>query len=373
MCSQLACPPDTFRCLDNTCVSAKLVCNGINDCSDGSDERSMMCKRFHACRPGEFKCANGRCVDETDICDGENDCTDNSDEDDCEDPICRWNTCSQLCFKDVNSTHVCKCTRGFHKTPDGSCLAYGQTATLILVVEAELRLMSPYKAGAANQLFGKHVLTNAQGYKVDTIDVYHKQQRLTVFWTNNHNKMVESMHIQFNERYRTERDTAIRTVLSDLKQPRGLAVDWVSQKLYVTDLSRIVVSTLNGSQSYTLISGNMKDPRDIVLAPSEGLLFWADWGPKAVIETAYMDGNKRRVLVDNIIWPTGLAIDYPKQRLYWADPKSRVIASVNFNGTARHITHHFDEGKLLTSCLLCMSRVTPLVEFVIVSKLGKER
>lgn len=345
MCSQLACPPESFRCTDNTCISSKLICNGAKDCKDGSDERAMMCKIFYSCSEGEFKCSNRHCIDAELVCNGENDCTDNSDEAECEDSICRWNTCSQLCFKDVNNTHVCKCSNGFHKTLDGGCQAYGETPTLILVVEAELRLMSPDKPGAANQLFGKHVLTSAQGYKVDTVDIYHKQEQLTAFWTNNHNKRVESMHIRFSERHRAERDAPIRTVMSDLKQPRGLAVDWITHKIYVTDLSRILVSTFNGSQIYTLINGSMKDPRDIVLAPSEGLLFWADWGPKAVIETAYMDGNKRRVLINDLIWPTGLAIDYPKQRLYWSDPKARIIVSVNFNGTNRHVTHHFNEGK----------------------------
>ncbi|KAK9679907.1 Low-density lipoprotein receptor repeat class B [Popillia japonica] len=342
MCAHLACSPGHFRCLDNTCISSKLICNGVDDCKDGSDESPITCKRVHTCASHEFKCANGHCIEESEVCDGENDCVDNSDENDCEDTICNWNTCSQLCFKYTNNSHVCKCSPGFHKTPDGGCQAYGEPPTLVLVVEAELRLMSPYKAGAANQLIRKQVLTNAQGYKVDTIDVFHKQQQLIVFWTNNHNKRVESMLINPSERYRIERDTTIRTVLSDLKQPRGLAVDWITHKIYVTDLNRILVSTFNGSQSYTLISGDMSDPRDIVLAPAEGLLFWADWGPKAVIETAYMDGNKRRVLVDDIIWPTGLAIDYPKQRLYWADPKARIIASINFNGTAKHITHQFN-------------------------------
>lgn len=346
MCAHLACSPGHFRCLDNTCISSKLICNGVDDCKDGSDESPITCKRVHTCASHEFKCANGHCIEESEVCDGENDCVDNSDENDCEDTICNWNTCSQLCFKYTNNSHVCKCSPGFHKTPDGGCQAYGEPPTLVLVVEAELRLMSPYKAGAANQLIRKQVLTNAQGYKVDTIDVFHKQQQLIVFWTNNHNKRVESMLINPSERYRIERDTTIRTVLSDLKQPRGLAVDWITHKIYVTDLNRILVSTFNGSQSYTLISGDMSDPRDIVLAPAEGLLFWADWGPKAVIETAYMDGNKRRVLVDDIIWPTGLAIDYPKQRLYWADPKARIIASINFNGTAKHITHQFNSGIL---------------------------
>lgn len=85
--------------------------------------------------------------------------------------------------------------------------------------------------------------------------------------------------------------------------------------------------------------------RDLVVASDQGVLFWADWGPTARIETANMDGYKRRILVSTgILWPTGLAIDHGTNRLYWADPKTMTIESVLYDGTDRHIIRHFDKG-----------------------------
>ena len=52
-----------------------------------------------------------------------------------------------------------------------------------------------------------------------------------------------------------------------------------------------------------------------------------------------MDGSDHRFLVNgtNITWPNGLAIDYNKNRIYWADAKTDVVESINLDGTDRKI------------------------------------
>ncbi|KAH1001198.1 hypothetical protein HUJ04_013441 [Dendroctonus ponderosae] len=50
----------------------------------------------------------------------------------------------------------------------------------------------------------------------------------------------------------------------------------------------------------------------------------------------------RKVLVDNLQWPTSLAIDYPTKRLYWCDPKSSKVESVRFDGKNRQVVKTFD-------------------------------
>ena len=44
---------------------------------------------------------------------------------------------------------------------------------------------------------------------------------------------------------------------------------------------------------------------------------------------------------DGTAWPSGIAIDYVKQRLYWADTKKHTIETTDFNGIDRHIVYTF--------------------------------
>lgn len=65
------------------------------------------------------------------------------------------------------------------------------------------------------------------------------------------------------------------------------------------------------------------------------VMFWTDWGGKAKIESAGMDGTHRRTVVDDedyVAWPNGLAVDLVLERLYWADAKHKHIMSVDYDG-----------------------------------------
>ena len=49
-------------------------------------------------------------------------------------------------------------------------------------------------------------------------------------------------------------------------------------------------------------------------------MFWSDWGEKARIVRASMDGTGRRdVITTDIKKPKGLAVDYKDPRLFWLD------------------------------------------------------
>lgn len=57
-----------------------------------------------------------------------------------------------------------------------------------------------------------------------------------------------------------------------LATPEGLAVDWITGKLYWIDsnLDQIEVAELNGDMRTTLIAGGMEHPRAIALDPGQG-------------------------------------------------------------------------------------------------------
>ncbi|CAH0551681.1 unnamed protein product [Brassicogethes aeneus] len=340
-CFSFACPMGRFRCKNHKCVPISALCDGYSHCSDNSDEDKYICTRHGLCTAKQFTCKNGNCIDKRFVCDGFNNCGDDSDESNCDDSTCQWNSCSQICVESKKHGVLCKCAQGYVHSKNHTCSAEGDVAELVVAVEADLRLMSPYKSGDPS-VFKKTLATE---FKVDAVDILYGKRQAEAFWTDHHNGRVQSLIIRVDTDGRSNRDADVpKTVLQKLQDPRGISLDWVAKRIYVTDKNRILVSTLDGKTTYTLLSGNMQQPRDIVVAPAQGLLFWVDWGPIARIETAHMDGDKRKMLVSSgILWPTGLAIDYPKSRLYWSDPKTMTIECVKFDGTDRQIIHRFNK------------------------------
>lgn len=74
-----------FSCSDGRCLPLKLRCNGVNDCSDGSDEA---CGCSDYCRGEDyFLCEDNLCLSinpgESIACDGVQQCIDGSDEKSC--------------------------------------------------------------------------------------------------------------------------------------------------------------------------------------------------------------------------------------------------------------------------------------------------
>ncbi|BFZ23346.1 hypothetical protein BsWGS_26385 [Bradybaena similaris] len=75
------CSREESTCSNGQCIPKDYVCDGEQDCTDGSDERS--CTHALPCEPNEFRCNNGRCALKIWRCDGDDDCFDNSDESSC--------------------------------------------------------------------------------------------------------------------------------------------------------------------------------------------------------------------------------------------------------------------------------------------------
>ncbi|CAG5013250.1 unnamed protein product [Parnassius apollo] len=119
MCAHTACHPPMLRCSDNTCIPQNLICDGYEDCKDGSDENLQLCRHSvntEGCAEGEVLCPDGRCAPTESAC--------------VEQGACSWRSCPQLCLPKHEHNFTCKCVSGYkqRQLPDGSltCEAGGR-------------------------------------------------------------------------------------------------------------------------------------------------------------------------------------------------------------------------------------------------------
>ena len=68
-----------FACTSGTCINDFLLCDGPEDCNDGSDETILQCGQT-TCPDLSFRCLYGACIDGDKRCNDKIDCADSSDE-----------------------------------------------------------------------------------------------------------------------------------------------------------------------------------------------------------------------------------------------------------------------------------------------------
>ncbi len=53
----------SFSCSDGDCIPFELVCDGVDDCGDNSDEQNELClDESLLCGSDRFQCNNGNCL-----------------------------------------------------------------------------------------------------------------------------------------------------------------------------------------------------------------------------------------------------------------------------------------------------------------------
>ena len=96
----------------------------------------------------------------------------------------------------------------------------------------------------------------------------------------------------------------VDTLVTGLKDPRGLALDGKDGQIYWTDENSIFRVSLNGSNVDTLVTG-LKDPRGLALDGKDGQIYWTD---ENSIFRASLNGSNVDTLVTGIGIPTGIVL-----------------------------------------------------------------
>ena len=104
--------------------------------------------------------------------------------------------------------------------------------------------------------------------------------------------------------------------------------------MYWTDAGN---NTLEQSDLYglsrTVLLSNVDEPRGIALDPLNNALYMTDWGTNPRIEKMNLDGtNRRNIITHGLRWPNAVTIDYFERALFWADAWTDTVSRSDLNG-----------------------------------------
>lgn len=381
-CAPSTCVPGQFQCmLTRRCIPKGFVCDREPDCGftedlvpDTSDEDARRCRLGNTCPKNYFRCNDGiTCRLIAALCDGNNDCPDFSDEGpfcvnstlcdnvQCEHE-CRPGPQGPLCFcestKEPDGKDGSRCIEANQCNVEGTCdqLCTGTGSSYACACVPGYRLQGSHCYGInvpegeeatllfANSINIQHIHLNGTAVAaLSTVpvkeslamDFDHKNQ--TVCWINHEgNETVMQCAKAFNLEDRWT--LRIRDSFS-LATVNQMALDWVSGNWYFLDDVRETIFLCNGTLSVciTVVDVGLSKPRGIALDPFKGFMFVTEWGTTApLLERARMDGSARTKLVEHkIVFPFGVAVDMPKEQVYWVDTYLDVVERINYDGSGR--------------------------------------
>lgn len=379
-----------FSCINKRCIPKWQLCNGEDNCGDGSDENNRTICKPHPmeCPEDAFKCDHNKCLQLDKVCNNIADCEDLSDERGCHQGVCnppdqigncshscrsvpggtgyicvcprgyqvqadnahkcvdidecsslRFNNCSQICINDLGSHH-CECHPGFTKYED-RCAAEGSMPSILYANGPEIRAVDVMELHQSSVISGE---SRIQAIDYDPIESI-------LYWTDSHEKSIKRAFAPNISDSGHGNGFPQNLNLKNISQPIDIAVDWVARNLYWIDVDqfslpkpkgKIFASKLDGRYRRSVVPAGLERPTSLVVDPAIGHMFWTEAGTTPKIEKAWMDGTNRKIIVnDKLGFPSGITIDYENNdRLYWCDTKLNTIETANKDGSDRYTILH---------------------------------
>lgn len=240
--------------------------------------------------------------------------------------------CDQLCFSfppdnPSKMTQTCACSTGQLSQDKRRCEYVNEF--LVFATRTEIRAINLDPTSTTVPFKPVTNLTNVVG-----IDFDHQDKKLIftqirpwarIAWMSSDNPRYED----------------ISNIISKGVNPEGVAYDWTQKKIYWTDSSNSSIYAMNLDGSNLIMIARVERPRALVINPCEGYLYYTDWGRFGTSGKIYritMAGSLKRVIIDkDLSQPSGLAIDYEENMLYWTDAVRERIERSNLLGENREI------------------------------------
>ena len=235
---------------------------------------------------------------------------------------------------------------GYSLEAKKTCKAKGLNATLIIANENVLRHIHPF---AFHKMVELNPERSEKGTKIESIDVFFLGREPVIVWSV---KDEGAIYFQKGKREKRQTGPSFGLLLANLVEPHGLSVDWITKNVYFIHgpkgAKKVSIINFMTRLKKDLPIEDLDDPQDLVVDPESGKMFISDSGANSKIWSAYLDGSKAAPFLESkVLWPCGLALDYPARRLYWTDLKSRTIESIDLAGRQRKKVKQFHpkEGK----------------------------